>query len=625
MLPPVSAIGVITDIPVPAAQPVATVRVSPIEAANDQDAAALPVSGGRLGAMSLSAQLQLAQGFSIFAETIGALLKLPRAENEGLADYAKRIVAAVQALTPSQQALLETSLNQLVRGVTLRLLTDILKNPAGPETARLTALLQLAPFQGKDLAATAAVTSYLQNEGTEPSLSKTFLGAAAASPVAPGVSSAASQPLSPRTALPAPGATPVAVQQAEDSSASVSAVASDDTSAKTVAIKAQNITLAAAAVVLQQEDSSASVPAQAPSTAAPGNTAAISAIDEQKISPDLAPTFAPPRQDPAQALTFTNVQVSSSGVAAAPTAADPAVFPQAPPIPYLSEPAFDQIKAEAIAVADALAKLPRADNAEATALGSRPNLAFSAPVTAEFLVGDPLAAQTPEINPDRKSEARSILQTQDIASPARRLGQNAVLAITQWLADVFSAETWPKPSGSGLPRSEGNGSDAFLASLIANRSSAPIPVAPHHGDLAKAAIGAGQAPNAVEEADLDSFHTASIVPAKAVASAKADFPDTLPMVLPMLVPREGIPLPFVPYPPATEQKQNREGRKTKEVTKLDEEGEEPPPGQQSFHGHEQDKGQPREKQEERGGSGVKAEGEDDGSANDFYWRMAGWT
>jgi hypothetical protein len=126
------------------------------------------LSSGRGDVLALSAQIQLAQGTSIFAETVGRLVKLPRREGETLSDYTKRLVDAIKALNPAERAALERSLNQLVKGITLQLLNQLLANPAGPDAARFAVNLETAKLVEKDLAAKAAVTSYQQNEGAEP-------------------------------------------------------------------------------------------------------------------------------------------------------------------------------------------------------------------------------------------------------------------------------------------------------------------------------------------------------------------------------------------------------------------------------------------------------------------------
>ena len=131
------------------------------------------LSGGRIDVLSLFSQLNLAQGLSVFAETVGSYLKISRREGETLVDYAHRLAEAVKSLSPSQRLMLEQSLAQLVRGITLRTLTDVLNNPLGPEATRLTAYLETAQLTERDPAARAVVRSYRQNGGAEVALAPT--------------------------------------------------------------------------------------------------------------------------------------------------------------------------------------------------------------------------------------------------------------------------------------------------------------------------------------------------------------------------------------------------------------------------------------------------------------------
>lgn len=127
------------------------------------------LGGGRIDTLSLSGQVQMAQGLSILAETVGTLLKISRREGESLEDYTRRLADALKSLSPSQRAAVEQSIAQLARGITLRVLIDILNNPAGPEAARLTASLEGPPAAGRDAAARAVVSSYRQNDAAAAS------------------------------------------------------------------------------------------------------------------------------------------------------------------------------------------------------------------------------------------------------------------------------------------------------------------------------------------------------------------------------------------------------------------------------------------------------------------------
>jgi hypothetical protein len=170
MLPPVSATTTtLLDYPSSVPQPIVRPQLTAAnDMADDGMSSERLLSGGRREAMSLSGQLQLAQGASVFAETIGQLLQMPRGENESLAAYAARITEAVKALSPGEKLALQRLLNQVVNGLTLRLLAEVLKNPSGPGAARLALHMEMTQLSDHDLPTEAAVTSYRQTAGVQP-------------------------------------------------------------------------------------------------------------------------------------------------------------------------------------------------------------------------------------------------------------------------------------------------------------------------------------------------------------------------------------------------------------------------------------------------------------------------
>jgi hypothetical protein len=169
MLPPVrAALSSTADYHNQTQAAVTPARVtSSLTTAQSQSGSNATLSGARLDAASLSAQLKLAQGSSILAETIGKLLKTPRRENETLIDYTARLFEAVQALKPQEVANVERLLNQIVKGISLRLMAEILKEPSGPAAARLAAHIETANIAQRDLAAKTVVSFYRQNGSTD--------------------------------------------------------------------------------------------------------------------------------------------------------------------------------------------------------------------------------------------------------------------------------------------------------------------------------------------------------------------------------------------------------------------------------------------------------------------------
>lgn len=117
--------------------------------------------------LDLSGQMRLSQSLSVFAETLGNFLKLPRRDGEALADYSKRLASAMAALGDAERTRLQARLNQIMQGATLRLLAELLKDPAGPAAARLAVQIEIGQYRERDLAARQVVSSYRQNNGSE--------------------------------------------------------------------------------------------------------------------------------------------------------------------------------------------------------------------------------------------------------------------------------------------------------------------------------------------------------------------------------------------------------------------------------------------------------------------------
>lgn len=172
MLPPVrAALSSTADYHSQAQTAVNPARVAvSAHASQSQQTSEDILSNARLDAASLSAQLKLAQGSSILAETIGKLLKTPRRENETLIDYTARLFEAVQALKPQEIANVERLLNQIVKGISLRLMAEILKEPSGPTAARLAAHFEAANIAQRDLATKTVVSFYRQNASADTPL-----------------------------------------------------------------------------------------------------------------------------------------------------------------------------------------------------------------------------------------------------------------------------------------------------------------------------------------------------------------------------------------------------------------------------------------------------------------------
>ena len=121
---------------------------------------------GRASVLALSGQLQLSQSVTVLAEALGRMLNIPRKDAESVDDYVNRLVQTIRGLSSSEREALNQQLAKVLQGLTLKIIAEVLKNPAGPDAARLAVLLEMTRYKG-DLAAKAVVSSYRQNTGND--------------------------------------------------------------------------------------------------------------------------------------------------------------------------------------------------------------------------------------------------------------------------------------------------------------------------------------------------------------------------------------------------------------------------------------------------------------------------
>ncbi|MFB9953085.1 hypothetical protein ACFFP0_29975 [Rhizobium puerariae] len=557
MLPPVRAtLSSFVDYQAQSPQPVLRQRIDVASnPASAETTGSMPLSGGRLDILSLSAQLQLAHGFSIFAETVGKLIRLPRREGEALLDYAQRLMEAVKAMSPAQQAALERALNQLVKGISLRLLTEILNNPAGPDAARFAVRMETAQLLDRDLAARAVVSSYRQNAGADPAIipppRPANAGAAPSSQAAqPGTDAhAASQ--AGATDTPAAGAGDIGAGAADGQEAPVSET------------------------ILSLAGTKAGSASREP---------AASAADME------AAAFAPTGEDQLQA------EGSAESDAATATGQDIIAEEAEGETPGLLATREDDMPERSAA-----ARHPDGGGRE-NALSAAAEKRNASPV---FYDGPALA----------RLSQRSLDQTRPSAAADRA----KLATLAEWLAEVFadgnSELLEPLPAAARtLPE------QLALEELLDGESPArPLPL-PGEETAAPLSRPGGQA--ATEPENPASARSAG-TPANA-GGQPAGAPEpaeqlALPLPLPHVL-REGVPLPYVPYPPE-EQERDPEERKTREISKTDEDGEQQhSSGEQAFHDERAAEDESAETHEDAAGE----DAEDASRANDLYWRMAGW-
>ncbi|CVI63206.1 MULTISPECIES: hypothetical protein [Agrobacterium] len=122
----------------------------------------------RAAIASLTSEFQLSRSTAILAEALGKLMNLPRQDGEAIETYVTRLTEALRTLPASQRLALEQQVGKALQGLTLSMLAEILKQPTGPDAARLALLVELSRYRGMDLAAKAVISSYQQNNSSNP-------------------------------------------------------------------------------------------------------------------------------------------------------------------------------------------------------------------------------------------------------------------------------------------------------------------------------------------------------------------------------------------------------------------------------------------------------------------------
>ncbi|WP_216331724.1 hypothetical protein [Rhizobium sp. X9] len=170
MLPPVPKIPAADAAYGAAATP--TPRGQLKEVVQPQPSNPAPDNGGdvfaRAAIATLTSEFQLSRSTAVLAETLGKLMNLPRRDGEAIQNYVVRLTDALRALPAPQRLALEQQVAKVLQGLSLSMLAEILKQPTGPDAARLALLIELSRYKGMDLAAKAVVSSYQQNNSANP-------------------------------------------------------------------------------------------------------------------------------------------------------------------------------------------------------------------------------------------------------------------------------------------------------------------------------------------------------------------------------------------------------------------------------------------------------------------------
>jgi hypothetical protein len=567
------------------------------------------LAGDRLNLLSLSGQLQLAYGSSIFAETIGKILQIPRNDGEFLADYAERLTVAVKSMSTADVAALEKTLSQLVKGMSVSLLAEILKNPAGLDAARLILSMEAALVSDGDTVENAAVSSYRQNEIT--SLPR---DGATPSPATRSGAPPQAVPLSP--AVPLPGSSP-------DISFTLpprpDIAALPDTGARSQPLISPAAGATLPATIAAPPASSAT--AAAPSSPPPGGSDA--AVPDTKV--------------PTSNLGSNQLLPPQIGLQEEPTIDSIPVRPMSARPEGLATVTADLQAKPALPSPAALNAVPITPDASPVPAKALPIAAADARPIPQVLPGALPQTALPGISTVANTEtlAAAVIDAfdTDMKSPQFGDATTAPKPAVEWPSNLAQLVSAIAPSAlqaallaTGAPVDSATA--ALFKNLFGGRGSGTVA---HAGGQGQPAAGAP---------DIDAMQTAGIThpeddllrianerhatAAKASGAPEAvPEPDIQPMPLP-LVQREAIGLPFVPYPMADDEPR-RENRKTQPVAAIDEDGEGDHSQDQAFD-HRDDGKDPSDDDNPGDGEAASADTSNEESRpNDLYWRMAGWT
>lgn len=561
------------------------------------DTQASPVSGGRLGLLSLSGQLQMAQGVSAIADAIGQALQMPRGDSEGLQDYAARLASAVSAMTTAERTDLEATINQSVSGTSLRVLAELLRNPAGPDAARLTAYLEAALMDGADpdQVMRTVLTAYQQNGATDgaPLPRQVLAGAAGAMPSA-------------QTSM--PGAFPAASGTAMPGVGSAAILATTPGDGDGQATIADALTLTARAT--SGSDGRQGMPA-----ANSGQQGAPMAGTANRTATAVAAGSA------ASTGTSTASSTASSTLAQPITAAALTAMPDGQTGTGME---LESAKPTAGAVAgrDNQAQMHGGTRNDSVLSGTGGTGRAPSQGQSNASAAVPSAAQYPD---DLVDGIDHVGRADSVFSGRAVIGTNLsqllatrpdTLATIEWLATALAGNALPGLIAALAAQEKNSAVDDFIARLIAGglvMGSSDI------GHLMAQARAMAAPPDPqttgsiADDPDLPQIPTDTRPHTAAPARKEGDgLPLPLAAQMQAAQAREGFVFPYVTYPPLDQPPQRRPRRPTIEIAAVDEDGEHPQqPGEQAF---DDDGNEPDGEDGDAGGNAGEGNGEGPGAS-----------
>ena len=140
---------------------IAPAPVNAVEAADLNSAVA-----GKLSILLLAARERMIEALFDAIDAAGRAISLDRGEDETNLAFASRLADAILRLPGVRIDEVERQLTEQGHSLPLRMIAAALKNPAGPEAARIVAYLEIVRYKDRDLAARAVVRSYGQNDAS---------------------------------------------------------------------------------------------------------------------------------------------------------------------------------------------------------------------------------------------------------------------------------------------------------------------------------------------------------------------------------------------------------------------------------------------------------------------------
>lgn len=118
---------------------------------------------GRINNLLLNSRESVRADMATIADMVGSSINIKRMPGESDGAFAARFVTALAHLSDSQRTALQTQLNQVLKGLQVQVLLQVLQNQDGPEAALLSAYMEIQRSNSDNLKAQTVVASYSQN------------------------------------------------------------------------------------------------------------------------------------------------------------------------------------------------------------------------------------------------------------------------------------------------------------------------------------------------------------------------------------------------------------------------------------------------------------------------------